>query len=118
MVLLLAGCGTATVVWRTRASGVIELRGDRGRAMDEANNEMAGHCGPNNYTIVAEGQEPAGANTATSPGGTYTRSRTTAMVWRVHYQCNGMGGPQPMPAAAPQEPLPPPPPPPPPPQSY
>jgi hypothetical protein len=137
MMLLLAACGTATVVWRTQGSGVIELRGDRGKAMDEANNEMAGHCGPNNYPIVAEGQEPGGTdyqqNTAMSPGGTssgYGRQRQRpAMVWRVHYQCNGMAGPQPMPAAAPQDPSqdpyqdpsqqqPPPPPPPPPPASY
>jgi hypothetical protein len=136
-VVALAACGTAQVVWRTPAGGVIELRGDRNTAMDRANNEMGGHCGAYNYTVVAEGYEPVGTdrtygqttNTSAS-GGTSTSgydSERTAMVWRVHYQCtSAMGqGPQPMPAAAPplpepmpQEPVPQEPPPPPPPSDY
>ena len=44
---------------------------------------MAAHCGPNNYTIVQEGEE-AIANRDGSPGRTDT-------AWRVHYQCNGAG---------------------------
>jgi hypothetical protein len=90
---------------------------------------MASHCGPNNYTIVQEGEEAIGTDTysredtnagsTTSPDGRNTRagatttgqqSTRTATAWRVHYQCNGAAGPQPMPAAAPGPGAPPPPP--------
>ena len=118
---LAAGCGSARVIQRTQAGGVIELQGDRGKAMEQANQEMASHCGPNNYTIVQEGEEAVGTDTYTredtsagsttsrdgrnTRGGattTGTQSTRTATAWRVHYQCNGAGGgPQPMPAAAP-----------------
>jgi hypothetical protein len=108
---------------------VIELQGDRGKAMEQANQEMASHCGPNNYTIVQEGEEAIGTDTysredtnaaaQTSRNGRRTdaastttgqQSTRTATAWRVHYQCNGAGGPQPMPAAAPGPGAPPPPP--------
>jgi hypothetical protein len=121
LILALAACGSARVIQRTQAGGVIELQGDRGKAMEQANQEMASHCGPNNYTIVQEGEEAVGTDTYTredtSAGSTTSRdgrhtqggatttgqqSTRTATAWRVHYQCNGTGGgPQPMPAAAP-----------------
>jgi hypothetical protein len=134
LILALAACGSARVINRTQAGGVIELQGDRGKAMEQANSEMAAHCGPNNYTIVQEGEEAIGTDTysredqsaaatqsrsgrtqyadSTTTGQTSTR---TATAWRVHYQCNGAaGGPAPMaqPAAGPQGPGGPPPPPP------
>src|SRR5688572_17928297 len=136
--LALAACGSARVIQRTQAGGVIELQGDRGKAMEQANQEMAAHCGPNNYTIVQEGEEAVGTDTysredtsaqagqsrsgrrqyadQTTTGQTSTR---TATAWRVHYQCNNAQGPAPMAQPAPQ-PAPggPPPPPPPPPGSY
>ncbi len=130
LMLALAACGSARVINRTQAGGVIELQGDRGKAMEQANQEMASHCGPNNYTIVQEGEEAIGTDTytredtnaasqtsrsgrrqdaaSTTQGQQSTR---TATAWRVHYQCNGAGGPQPMPAAAPGPGAPPPPPP-------
>ena len=130
LILALAACGSARVINRTQAGGVIELQGDRGKAMEQANQEMASHCGPNNYTIVQEGEEAIGTDTyssedtnaaaqssrdgrrqdaaSTTQGQQSTR---TATAWRVHYQCNGAGGPQPMPAAAPGPGAPPPPPP-------
>lgn len=131
LILALAACGSARVIQRTQAGGVIELQGDRGKAMEQANQEMASHCGPNNYTIVQEGEEAVGTDTYTredtsggsstsrdgrhtSGGSTTTgqQSTRTATAWRVHYQCNGVQGPAPMPAAAPQGGGPPPPPPP------
>src|SRR5262245_11977187 len=115
LVLALAACGSARVIQRTQAGGVIELQGDRGKAMEQANQEMAAHCGPNNYTIVQEGEEAIGTDTYsredTSAAATQSRSgRTqyadsstqgqsstrTATAWRVHYQCNGAGGGPPM----------------------
>jgi hypothetical protein len=131
LILALAACGSARVIQRTQAGGVIELQGDRGKAMEQANSEMSAHCGPNNYTIVQEGEEAVGTDTYTredtSAAATQSRSgRTqyadqtttgqqstrTATAWRVHYQCNNAAGPAPMaqPAAAgPQQPPPPPP---------
>lgn len=133
LILALAACGSARVIQRTQAGGVIELQGDRGKAMEQANQEMASHCGPNNYTIMQEGEEAVGTDTYTredtsasasqSRSGrhqhadsttTGQQSTRTATAWRVHYQCNGAaGGPAPMaqPAAGPQQPPPPPPPP-------
>jgi len=81
-----APAGDARVIQRTQAGGVIELVGDRGGAMDAANEEMEAHCGPNNYTIVQEGEE------AVSDGKETDR---VATAWRVHYQCNGAAGPPP-----------------------
>ena len=130
LILALAACGSARVIQRTQAGGVIELQGDRGKAMEQANAAMASHCGPNNFTITQEGEEAIGtdtfsredtsaaANTSRSGRTTTADSTTTgqqstrtATAWRVHYQCNGAGGPAPMPAAAPGPGAPPPPPP-------
>jgi hypothetical protein len=131
VLVALAACGSARVIQRTQAGGVIELQGDRGKAMEQANQEMAAHCGPNNFTIVQEGEEVVGTDTYTredtSAAATESRSGRTqyadstttgqtstraATAWRVHYQCNSAGGgPAPMaqPAAGPGEPPPPPP---------
>jgi hypothetical protein len=134
LILALAACGSARVIQRTQAGGVIELQGDRGKAMEQANQEMSAHCGPNNYTIVQEGEEAIGTDTYTredtaadsrtsrdgrrsSADSTTTgqQSTRTATAWRVHYQCNGAAGaPAPMgppatPAAGPAGPPPPPP---------
>jgi len=121
LVLVLSACGTARVIQRTQTGGTIELSGDRSKAMEQANQEMASHCGPNNYTIVQEGEEAVGTDTytnkntqygqgtSTSPDGseqvtqgganTQTTSSTrTATAWRVHYQCNTAGAPPPGPA--------------------
>src|SRR5262245_13813387 len=39
----LTACGTARVIQRNQVGGVIELQGDRGKAMEQANQEMAAH---------------------------------------------------------------------------
>lgn len=123
LIVVLAACGSARVIQRTQTGGVIELQGDRGKAMEQANQEMASHCGPNNYTIVQEGEEAVGTDTYTRQdqstvdqqsrsGRTQTSDTTqqgvqstrTATAWRVHYQCNGAGGgapPPPAPGGAP-----------------
>ena len=129
LIWALAACGSARVIQRTQAGGEIELQGDRGKAMEQANQEMASHCGPNNWTILQEGEEAIGTDTytredtnagsttsrdgrSTQGGATTTgqQSTRTATAWRIHYQCNGAAGPQPMPAAAPGGQPPPPPP--------
>jgi hypothetical protein len=124
---VLAACGSARVISRNQSGGVIELQGDRGKAMEQANQEMSAHCGPNNYQIVQEGEEVVGQDTvvqedsntnnresrsgrhsSTDSSTTQTSSTRNATAWRVHYQCNGAGGPPPGPAD--QGPPPPPPP--------
>ena len=114
LLIVLGACGSARVIQRNQNGGIIELSGDRGKAMEQANSEMAAHCGPNNYQIVQEGEEAIGTDTftredtaqdsATSRNGrrsstdsttTGQQSTRTATAWRVHYQCNGAGGPPP-----------------------
>ena len=131
LVFVLAACGSAKVIQRTQTGGVIELQGDRGKAMEQANSEMNAHCGPNNFTIVQEGEEAIGTDTfsredtaedsktsrsgrrsstdTTTTGQTSTR---TATAWRIHYQCGGrgQGGAPPPPAGDPAGGAPPPPP--------
>jgi len=114
-VMMLAACGSARVLQRTQTGGVIELQGDRGKAMEQANQEMAAHCGPGNFTITQEGEEAIGTDTiaqenqstdsktsrngrrsATDTTTTQTQSTRTATAWRVHYNCGGAaGGPPP-----------------------
>jgi hypothetical protein len=126
---VLAGCGSARLISRNGAGGVLELQGDRGKAMEDAHRQMAGHCGPNNYQIVQEGEEAIGTDTFTqedtqtgtdvSRNGRHARSGSTtqgqtstrtATAWRVHYQCNGAAG-APPPEGPPGDPGAPPPPP-------
>ncbi|CAN5834743.1 hypothetical protein BH11MYX2_BH11MYX2_06000 [soil metagenome] len=125
--VVLAACGSARVISRNQSGGVIELQGDRGKAMEQANQEMSAHCGPNNYQIVQEGEEVVGQDTvvqedtatdnhqsrtgrhsSTDSSTTQTSSTRAATAWRVHYQCNGAGGPPHGPGGG--EPPPPPPP--------
>lgn len=115
--LVLAACGSARVVSRTQAGGIIELNGDRGKAMEQATQEMAAHCGgPGSYQITQEGEEVIGQDTftredtaqdsktsrsgrrsstdTTTTGQTSTRNAT---AWRIHYSCGSAGGPPPPP---------------------
>jgi len=120
LIMALAACGSARLIQQTPQGGTLELQGDRGKAMEDANNQMAAQCGPNNFQIVQQGEEPVGTDTYvqqndqttdhTSRSGrtttqdnqtNTTQSTRTAVVWRVHYQCNGA-----MPAAAPMGPPP------------
>jgi len=121
--LVLAACGSAKVIQRTQTGGVIELQGDRGKAMEQATQEMAAHCGgPGSWTVTQEGEEVIGQDTytredtaqdsktsrsgrrsstdTTTTGQTSTRNAT---AWRIHYQCNSAGGPPP-PGGAPPPP--------------
>jgi hypothetical protein len=85
----LAACGTARVIQKTPYDGVIELQGDHNKAMEQANEEMAEHCGLSNFTINSAGNEAIGPST---PPGSSPAQDSTATAWRVHYQC-GEGAP-------------------------
>ena len=73
-----AAPGEIRVVQRGSTGGVIELDGDRGKAMEAANKEMINVCGIDHYVITQEGEEFVGM-----PGPT----QGAHPVWRVHYQC-------------------------------
>ena len=86
-VLALVACGTARIVQKTPYGGVIELQGDRNKALEQANEEMAAACP--NFIVVRAGDELI---EAAPPGG------SAATVYRVHYECGDSaptGGPQP-----------------------
>jgi hypothetical protein len=113
---LVAACGSARLVNQTQYGGTYALVGDRNKAMEQAMREMARHCGPNNFTIVSQGEVPVGTDSAhrtdtvqnrdgsvTQAGGDSTR---TATEWRVEYQC-GQGAGAPPPAGPPGPPPPP-----------
>jgi hypothetical protein len=70
----------ARVIMRYSSGGVIELSGDRSRAMAEAEKAMAAHCGADAYTITQEGEEAIKTDTSGA-------TPRTATAWRVHYQC-------------------------------
>src|SRR5688572_29727734 len=72
----------ADTVQRTQSGGVIQLDGDRDRAMASALAEMNAHCGTNNFTITQEGEEAIGQDAL---DGTPIKIVT---AWRVHYVCN------------------------------
>jgi len=124
--LVLAACGSAKVIQRTQAGGVIELQGDRGKATEQATKEMAAHCGgPGSWQVTQEGEEVIGQDTftredtaqdsktsrsgrrsstdTTTTGQTSTRNAT---AWRIHYTCNSAAGgpPPPGPGAPPPPP--------------
>jgi hypothetical protein len=71
-----APAGRARLVVRTQTGGVIELAGDREIALQRSMDLMTTHCGPQNFTIVQEGEEAVA-----SEGDAITTA------WRIHYQC-------------------------------
>ena len=83
-VLALAACGTARFVQKTPYGGVIELEGDRGKAWEQANEQMAAACP--NFIVVHEGYEQP------------EDARSGATAYRVRYECgNGPPGTAPPP---------------------
>jgi hypothetical protein len=116
LLLVLAACGSARVIQRTESGGVIELQGDRNKAMEQASAEMSAHCGgPGSWRVTQEGEEVIGQDTyvredtseasKTSRSGRRNRTDTTttgqtstrnATAWRVHYMCNSAAGAPPM----------------------
>lgn len=98
LILALAACGTARVIQRTRTGGVIELQGDHGKAMEQAIQQMAAQCGPNNFMIMQEADEPIGAPTATADNDDITardNPQAARTALRVHYQCTDTSAPPP-----------------------
>jgi hypothetical protein len=80
LVVALAACGTTRIISHTPAGGIIELKGDHAKAMEQAIQQMDEHCGSGNFTI----KDAEEANTS-----------------RVYYVCN-----KPVGVAAPNQPPP------------
>ncbi len=59
---LLAACGSAVLITQNQAGGVFRINGDRGKGMEDAQKQMAAHCGPSNFTIVQQGEEAIGTD--------------------------------------------------------
>jgi hypothetical protein len=51
------------MITQNQSGGVIRLVGDQGKAMEDANKQMAQHCGPGNYQITQKGEEAIGKDT-------------------------------------------------------
>jgi hypothetical protein len=99
LALFAVGCGHARLVQRTQTGGTFALEGDRVKAMEDASAQMSAHCrGP--YTIVSEGENVIGSDTAqtdetfVTKDGTVVkqkgRSTRDAVEWRVEYVCGNV----------------------------
>jgi hypothetical protein len=90
------GCGAARIVHRTPAGGVVALEGDRNKAMEQAHQLMADHCG-GPYQIMSEGEHVVGTDRAQSTESYVTEegevveergeSTREATEWRLRYSC-------------------------------
>lgn len=112
LIVTLAACGSARLVRRDQAGGTYALEGNREKAMEAAQQEMARHCGPAGYQIVSEGEvvigqdtsygenteygentqsNPSGTNSSTQGGSSTSGGSSTrnATEWQVVYQCGG-----------------------------
>ena len=86
-------CGHARLVQRDPGGGVLELDGDHGKAIEQANQEMAKQCGPTSFTITQDGDEVISTDpapvTLPAASGRFARAERHAAahahrVWRVH----------------------------------
>ncbi|HVV87999.1 MAG TPA: hypothetical protein VHE35_33390 [Kofleriaceae bacterium] len=69
--VLIAGCGEAVLISQNQAGGVFRINGDRNKGMEDANKQMAAHCGPGNYTITQQGEEAIGTDVITQSNTNY-----------------------------------------------
>jgi hypothetical protein len=86
LVVALAACGSARIVTHSPTGGIIELKGDHAKAMEQAIQQMDEHCGSGNFTI---------------------KDAEEATTSRVYYGCNTPVGIAPPGSTAVQTPPPP-----------
>ena len=96
----LTGCmGSAQMVKRDKAGGVLALKGDRDKAMEDAKGQMSAHC-PNGFEIVGEemakvgeATESEGDTEGTKKGTSTKGSSVTSDVteYRITYACTADG---------------------------
>jgi hypothetical protein len=98
-VLSATGCfmiqGRAEMVKRDKAGGVLALKGDRDKAMEDAKKQMSANC-PNGYEIVGEEMAKVGEETEGQEDTDFKRkgaSKSTSSVtqdvkeYRITYSC-------------------------------
>src|SRR5580704_7508984 len=90
VVVVAAACGSARLIHQDQEGGVIQLDGNRDEAMRDAVQLMTLQCGPSNFHLVSQGEEPGGTGAQTDGNG--GRSANTPVVaWRIHYVCGAAG---------------------------
>lgn len=96
----LTGCfamwGNARVVMRDEQGGELSLDGDRQKALENANQQMAAHCGQGAYQIYREGEVAVGQTTQAAEqtnygyygSGTQAQQTTTNVnEYHIWYRC-------------------------------
>lgn len=86
---LLAACGSATLVTQNQAGGVFRINGDRGKGMEDAQKQMAAHCGPGNFTITQQGEEAIGTDVITQQDTQYGEDTVAGGASQTTYNGNG-----------------------------
>jgi hypothetical protein len=94
---LCGGCGNARIISKTNAGGVIELKGDHDKAMEQAHYTMDAHCAPGNFIITYEGPEVIADDQPKDGEPDPQAPAVDTTRWRVYYRCSGQG-PAPDPA--------------------
>jgi hypothetical protein len=84
-VLFSVGCGGARVVHVSQAGGVIALEGDRNKAVEQAHQIMADHCG-GPYKVLEEGEQVGEAELAPTVDDS-AESISDGSEWRMRYMC-------------------------------
>lgn len=87
--------GRAEMVKRDKAGGVLALKGDRDKAMEDAKHQMASNC-PDGYEIVGEEMAKVGETTDSNEDTSFQKkgaSKSTSSVtqdvkeYRITYSC-------------------------------
>jgi hypothetical protein len=87
--VVVAACGTARLIHQDQEGGIIQLDGDRGQALNDAALMMTQQCGPGNFHLLSQGEEPIGTTTTSDGSAQEVRP---VVAWRIHYVC-GRNGP-------------------------
>ncbi|HET9960572.1 MAG TPA: hypothetical protein VFQ61_39145 [Polyangiaceae bacterium] len=95
-----SGCfliqGRAELVKRDKAGGVLALKGDRNKAMEDAKRQMSANC-PEGYEIVGEEMAKVGETTEAAEDAAFgkksaskssTSVTTDVKEYRITYSCN------------------------------
>ena len=91
--------GRAEMVKRDKAGGVLALKGDRDKAMEDAKRQMSSNC-PDGYEIVGEEMAKVGETTDSNEDTAFQKkgaSKSSSSVtqdlkeYRITYSCKSAG---------------------------
>lgn len=81
----LTACGHATIWSQDQRGGILALHGSEGPAMEDAQRQMASHCGAGRYEILRRDTVVVGEQAVTNHSQTSGRRNTSAnTVTSVH----------------------------------